>query len=75
MLASRLDLPPSQLMLGAHQNVSDGEVALFSSYVKAHIMPDKAWRGIAASWALTLDDNDGSAQATKDMLLRVLPCT
>ena len=34
-------LPPSQHTLCTHQKVSDGEVAMLSSYMKAHIMTDK----------------------------------
>ena len=41
MLPSRLDLPPSQHTLCTIQKVSDGEVAVLSSYVKAHVLTDK----------------------------------
>ena len=41
MLPSRFGLPPSQHTLCTTQKVSDGEVAVLSSYVKAHIMTDK----------------------------------
>ncbi len=41
MLPSRFVLPPSQHALCTTQKLSDGEVAVLSSYVKAHIMTDK----------------------------------
>ena len=41
MFLLSLGLPPSQHTLCASQKVSDGEVAVLSSYVKARIMTDK----------------------------------
>ena len=39
-LGSRLDLPPSHTLC-TQRNISDGDVAVRSSYVKAHVMTDK----------------------------------
>ena len=58
----RLNVPPSQHTFCTHQEISDGEAAVLSSYVKAHAMTDK---GAAALWALTPDGSDGINQYAK----------
>ena len=44
VLASRFGLPPPQDTLGGAEEVSDGEVAVLGSYVKAHKVADEGCR-------------------------------